>query len=142
MKSEPHAIVLFFDELAAASAMLKNRKDKDQYNSLLKNLVLKGRSAGIQLIFSLQQPIANNLPTELREQTNIKIGLGQRTPIASSEMVFDKQENWPIPPDKPYGVGWIKTGTENLQAYETPLMENFDVHETIIPLLRKDDYFD
>lgn len=129
--------VLFYDELGALASQITKREQKQQYDSLLKNLVLKGRSAGIQVIFSLQQPNSNNLPTEIREQAGLKVCLGATTPISTREMLFGKQDKWAVLPDD-FGVGWYQLQQPTVKIFESPDMSNFDVQKRLLPLLKSD----
>lgn len=87
-KESLRPIVLFYDELAALSSQLTTKDEKDKYNSYLKNLILKGRSAGINVILSMQKPLSSNIPTEIRDQCSFRLVLGRTTPKDTRRLVF------------------------------------------------------
>ncbi|MCQ9903188.1 ATP-binding protein [Staphylococcus aureus] len=87
-KESLRPIVLFYDELAALSSQLTTKDEKDKYNSCLKNLILKGRSAGINVILSMQKPLSQNVPTEIRDQCSFRLVLGRSTPKDTRRLVF------------------------------------------------------
>lgn len=69
-------IVLLIDELAALMASLDNKERKD-FNNLLTQIVLKGRSAGITFIASAQRmSVEETLSGSLRDQLGLRIALG------------------------------------------------------------------
>lgn len=132
-------ILLVFDELGAFTAQLTQSKDKKEFERLFKNIILKGRSAGIICILTTQQPNSKNIPTEIRDQCSLKICLGRSTDIGTREMVFGGQtiDRWPTPPAKPYGVGWYSLEDNTIKIFEAPILKNFDINTDLVPLLKK-----
>lgn len=68
-------VALFFDELAAFRASTP-RKVYDEAFGYLSEIVLKGRQAGVFVILSAQQPRAETLSTDLRDQLGLRVALG------------------------------------------------------------------
>lgn len=62
-------LLLVIDELAALTASITDNKQKTTFFSLLKQLMFMGRSAGITIIIGLQKPMAEYLPTSIRDQS-------------------------------------------------------------------------
>ncbi|MCG3402946.1 cell division protein FtsK [Staphylococcus massiliensis] len=137
-KAHMSPIVLFYDELAALASNFVKKAEKDEYNALLKNLVLKGRSAGIVVIFSMQKPLASNIPTEIRDQCSFRLVLGKSTPLETRRLVFgENQKNivienenmqsdeWNMTSVSNYG-GWyaLPTMSEPFQIFESPNLQN------------------
>src|SRR5699024_6751214 len=134
-------IVLFFDELAAFKDSLESKKDKDAYNSYLKNLVLKGRSAGINIVLSLQKPLAEDIPTSVRDQLSFRLVLGKNTTEDTKKLIFgindkdvlvndenEQHDEWETASLQKYD-GWFKMPdmTEKFKVFETPNFKNLKI---------------
>ncbi|MBS6519924.1 MAG: DNA translocase FtsK [Clostridiales bacterium] len=68
-------LFVIFDEMGAFRA----GADKKVYAETMANLteiILKGREMGVFVLLSTQQPNANNIPTELRDNLSLRIALG------------------------------------------------------------------
>ena len=79
-------IFILFDELGAFRASA----DKKVFAETMANLtevILKGREMGVFCVLSTQQPNANNIPTELRDNLSVRIALGNMSNEAY-RMVF------------------------------------------------------
>lgn len=72
----PH--LLIFDEFSAFSQRLqeKDKKQRDHVNSLIAQIVLKGRQSGFFLWIVMQQAGSNNIPTFIRDNLPWKVVLG------------------------------------------------------------------
>lgn len=134
-------VVLFFDELAAFTMTLHDKETKKQYDALLKNLILKGRSAGINLVLSMQKPLATTIPTDIRDQLSFRLVLGKNTPKDTRRLVFGMSDNnvvmtedipvadeWETEKISQYG-GWyaLPTMTEPFGIFESPDLTNFTI---------------
>lgn len=79
-------IFLIFDELGAFRASA----DKKIFTEAMDNLteiILKGREMGVFCVLSTQQPNANNIPTELRDNLSVRLAMGNMSSEAY-KMVF------------------------------------------------------
>jgi len=145
-------IVLFFDELAALAAEISSdKKKKAQYDLLLKKLILKGRSAGITMVLTMQKPLSANLPTEIRDQCSLRIVLGKNTPKDTRKLVFGITESqititdtdnivydeW-LESQVPNFGGWysLPSMNEPFQVFESPELSDFDFSKEIIRPLK------
>lgn len=125
-------IVLIFDELGAFRASA-DKKTYDETMSYLKAIILKGRQAGVFVILATQQPNANNIPTEIRDNLSIIIALGnmsnQGYQMCFGETVKDLQSI------SGAGCGYIYLdgkGWEKPRYYEAPYIDkNFNFIEEI-----------
>lgn len=72
----PH--ILIFDEYADFSLFLqtKDKKQRDHVNSMVSQIVLKGRQAGCFLWVVMQQAGSDNIPTYIRDNLPWKVVLG------------------------------------------------------------------
>ncbi|GGL63036.1 FtsK/SpoIIIE domain-containing protein [Sporolactobacillus putidus] len=67
---------IFIDEVAALTASFTDSKELKVFNANMKQLVMKARSAGIIVILITQQPNAQAIPTDVRDQLGLRILLG------------------------------------------------------------------
>lgn len=125
-------VFLIFDELGAFRASA----DKKVFNETLDNLTeiaLKGREMGVFLILSTQQPNAQNMPTELRDNLSVRLAMGNMSKEAYP-MVFGSNDdlNTVTGIGTGYlfldGLGWSKP-----KYYEAPFLDykNFDFIEQL-----------
>lgn len=68
-------VFLIFDELGAFRASADKRVFAETIANLTE-IVLKGREMGVFVVLSTQQPNANNIPTELRDNLSVRVALG------------------------------------------------------------------
>jgi ABC-type cobalamin/Fe3+-siderophores transport system ATPase subunit len=79
-------VFIIFDELGAFRASA----DKKVFAETIANLtevILKGREMGVFCVLSTQQPNANNIPTELRDNLSVRLAMGNMSSEAY-RMVF------------------------------------------------------
>lgn len=79
-------VFIIFDELGAFRAS----SDKKVFTETMANLtevILKGREMGVFCVLSTQQPNANNIPTELRDNLSVRLAIGNMSSEAY-RMVF------------------------------------------------------
>lgn len=79
--------VIFFDELAAFKAGC-DKQTFAEVNAALTQIILKGRQAGCFVVLSVQQPRAEVLPTDLRDQLGLRVMLGNAAGPEILRMVF------------------------------------------------------
>src|SRR5262245_4948661 len=60
-------IVTVVDELAYFSATAGTKKQQDEFTTLLRDLVARGRAAGFIMIVATQRPSADVVPTSFRD---------------------------------------------------------------------------
>jgi DNA segregation ATPase FtsK/SpoIIIE, S-DNA-T family len=60
-------IVIVIDELAYFSATAGTKKQQDEFTTLLRDLVARGRAAGFIMIVATQRPSADVVPTSFRD---------------------------------------------------------------------------
>ncbi|MDY0406505.1 helicase HerA-like domain-containing protein [Virgibacillus sp. 179-BFC.A HS] len=133
-------IVIVFDEVAAA--MEEDKKIAKEIDSYLKQLILKGRQAGIFMILSTQKPNAEAVSTVIRDQIGLRIALGQLSksgyrmtlgdewdelPSAETEtgkgFVFLDGEGWTLP--RPFEAPYLDfEGLNYRQELYSAMMNN------------------
>src|SRR4029453_7686935 len=58
---------IVIDELAYFSATVGDRKQRDGFTSFVRDLVARGRAAGLIVVAATQRPSADIVPTSLRD---------------------------------------------------------------------------
>lgn len=115
-------VFIIFDELGAFRA----GADKKVFSETMANLteiILKGREMGVFAILSTQQPNANNIPTELRDNLSVRLALGNMSNEAY-RMVFSETEGLQTISEK--GAGYIYLdglGWEKPKYFEAPYLD-------------------
>ena len=71
--------ILFVVEELASLLPAFDKAQRSEFESFIKTVTLQGRQAGVGLVSVMQQPNANNIPTECRSQTGLRIMLGDAT---------------------------------------------------------------
>lgn len=115
-------IFLIFDELGAFRASA----DKKVFNEAMDNLteiILKGREMGVFCVLSTQQPNANNIPTELRDNLSVRLAMGNMSNEAY-KMVFGDIED--LETVNTVGAGYIYLdgyGWSKPKFFEAPYLD-------------------
>jgi len=105
------AIMLVIDELAYYSATAGDRKQRDLFSLLLRDVIARGRAAGIIVVAATQRPSADIIPTSLRDLFGYRLAF-RCTTDTSSDIILG--HGWhargydasTIDPGTP-GVGWL-----------------------------------
>lgn len=87
-------IYLLIDEVGALIASFDDIKKSKPFFADLKQLAMKGRSAGIILVLITQQANANTVPTDIRDQLGLRILLGNSS-MQNRLMVFGDGFDYP-----------------------------------------------
>jgi hypothetical protein len=103
-------IFLVIDELGSLVSELESKKQKEFYK-LLQSIGQRGRSSGINIIVSMQQPNASDLPTAIRDQLTFKAVLGN-TDSTTRQLVFKANDLMNINFKKGQGY-FTNSGTHN-----------------------------
>jgi S-DNA-T family DNA segregation ATPase FtsK/SpoIIIE len=83
------------DELAYFSATVGTKKTQDEFINLTRDLVARGRAAGVIMVLATQRPSADIVPTSLRDICAYRCAF-RCTTDASSDIIL--------------GTGWAKQG--------------------------------
>jgi S-DNA-T family DNA segregation ATPase FtsK/SpoIIIE len=101
------------DELAYFTATVGTKQTQDRYINLFRDLVARGRAAGVIMVLATQRPSADIVPTSLRDICAYRCAFRTSTD-ASSDIILGT--GWAkqgynatdIPPDNnARGIGWI-----------------------------------
>ncbi|AEA27363.1 cell division protein FtsK/SpoIIIE [Pseudonocardia dioxanivorans CB1190] len=88
-------IVCVIDELAYFSVTVGTNAEQDEFDRLVRDLVARGRAAGIIVIAATQRPSADIIPTSLRDLFGYRVAF-RCTTDSSSDIILS--------------VGWAKEG--------------------------------
>lgn len=126
-------IFIIFDELGAFRASADKKVFAETMNNLTE-VILKGREMGVFVVLSTQQPNANNIPTELRDNLSVRLGMGNMSNEAH-RMVFGDGIG-ELQTINTMGAGYIfldGLGWQLPKYFESPYLDykNFDFIEEL-----------
>ncbi|EHR50574.1 DNA segregation ATPase, FtsK/SpoIIIE family [Saccharomonospora marina XMU15] len=82
-------IMLVVDELALFSATMGSKDEQDAFVRLLRDLVARGRAAGVIVVAATQRPSADIIPTSLRDLFGYRLAF-RCTTDSSSDIVLGR----------------------------------------------------
>jgi S-DNA-T family DNA segregation ATPase FtsK/SpoIIIE len=105
------AVMLVIDELAYYSATAGDKKQREQFSLLLRDLVARGRAAGVIVVAATQRPSHDIIPTSLRDLFGYRLAFRCTTETSSDIVLghgwhargYDASALDPAAP----GVGWL-----------------------------------
>jgi S-DNA-T family DNA segregation ATPase FtsK/SpoIIIE len=77
-------IVALFDEIAYYSATVGTKQQQEEFSALLRDLVARGRAAGIIVVAATQRPSFDIIPTSLRDIFGYRAAFRCTTPNSSN----------------------------------------------------------
>ena len=90
------AILVAIDEIAYFSATVGDKKDRDKFAELLRDLVARGRAVGLIVVAATQRPSSDIIPTSLRDLFAWRVAFRCTTDV-SSDIVLGhgwKDKGW------------------------------------------------
>ncbi|GAA3043350.1 hypothetical protein GCM10010464_04360 [Pseudonocardia yunnanensis] len=104
-------ILCVIDELAYYSVTIGSKDEQDEFRNLVRDLVARGRAAGIIVIAATQRPSADIIPTSLRDLFGFRVAF-RCTTDSSSDIVLSvgwAKEGYSARTIRPedLGVGWL-----------------------------------
>lgn len=117
---------IIFDEWAAFIGGLQTREFSAQFGDVdryVRDLVLKGRQAGVFLILAMQRPDTTVLPGSLRDNFMTRLGLGRLSLLGQSMVHGDSadKKNFKYLQGE-LGRGYFSFAGSNIQEYYAPLV--------------------
>ena len=106
-------------------------KEKKDFENMVAIVAQKARSLSMGVCIVMQQPRADSLSTNIREQLVNAIFLGGSPSRETSQMMFGTTDVPNVKKDK--GVGLYSVERESPKEFKSPLFVR-DVFETIIPV--------
>lgn len=126
-------VVLVIDEMASLMSEFSSKKDATEFQSLITQITMKGRQAGVEFISIMQQANATNISTQARDQFGFRCLLGNSN-SQERQMMFGSVEDYP---DVPVGPGhglFVMDGlTTDPRVLNTPRLDEQDnaLYETL-----------
>lgn len=84
-------VFLAIDELGSLASEFATPKNEKAFYKILQSIIQRGRATGVNVIVSLQQPNAKNLPTAIRDNLMFKTILGD-TDETTRSLVFTSSD--------------------------------------------------
>lgn len=112
------AIFLVIDEFASLSLVIE-KKEFNELNRIIKNIILKGRAANIHVLIAMQRASSDAIDLSIRDNTSVRIGLGNLS-VENYKMVFgeNKSENELL--NRKIGEGYILIDGESISLFDSP----------------------
>ncbi|ROP33506.1 FtsK/SpoIIIE domain-containing protein [Couchioplanes caeruleus] len=120
--------VVAIDEIAYYSATIGDKRQREEFAALLRDLVARGRAVGIIVIAATQRPSSDIIPTSLRDLFAWRFA-GRCTNDSSSDIVLGHgwaQKNWSansISPNNP-GAGLLIAEGGSPQLVKTAYLDD------------------
>jgi DNA segregation ATPase FtsK/SpoIIIE, S-DNA-T family len=134
------AIVCVIDELAYFSVTVGTPQEQDEFKTLVRDLVARGRAAGVIVIAATQRPSADIIPTSLRDLFSYRVAF-RCTTDSSSDMILSvgwAHEGYSardIDLDH-IGVGWILAEGGLPRRFKAAYLTDDEI-ELILAILRR-----
>lgn len=84
-------VFLAIDELGSLASEFATPKNEKAFYKILQSIIQRGRATGVNVIVSLQQPNAKNLPTAIRDNLMFKTILGD-TDETTRSLIFTSSD--------------------------------------------------
>lgn len=114
--AEPALLVI--DEYASLVAGM-DKKQRAEFESMVAIIAQKGRQLSMGIWILMQKPLAELIPTNVREQLVNKICMGNPT-AESAQIIFGTRD---VPTVNGVGVGLYSLDGRNVQTFEAPKFE-------------------
>ena len=124
------AVVFIMEEMGAFVSTLSNTQ-RLKYDANIKNITLRGRQAGINIITILQNAGTQNITTESRSQMGLRVFLGNSGGI-EYRLVFGEGFTYPKRIYKPgQGLYMLASETSIPKFIETPRLDKNQLGDTL-----------
>jgi S-DNA-T family DNA segregation ATPase FtsK/SpoIIIE len=105
-------IVAVVDEVAYYSATVGRKQEQEEFSRLLRDVVARGRAAGVIVVAATQRPSVDIIPTSLRDLFGYRLAFRCTTDV-SSDIILGHgwaKENYDASKIAPedLGVGWLR----------------------------------
>ena len=125
------------DELAYFTATVGTKQSQDRYINLFRDLVARGRAAGVIMVLATQRPSADIVPTSLRDICAYRCAF-RCTTEASSDIILGT--GWAkqgynatdIPPDpNARGIGWLLAEGGIPRRFKAAYLSDSDIRRLV-----------
>ena len=128
-------IVAVVDEVAYYSATVGKKQDQEEFSRLLRDVVARGRAAGVIVIAATQRPSVDIIPTSLRDLFGYRLAFRCTTEISSDIILghgwakagYDSSK---IAPED-LGVGWLRAEGGVPVRIKSALLTDEQIYELV-----------
>lgn len=128
-------IMCVVDEIAYFSATVGEKRQQEEFARLLRDLVARGRAAGIIVVAATQRPSVDIIPTSLRDLFGYRCAFRCTTEI-SSDIILG--QGWAkqgynaatIAPED-LGVGWLRAEGGIPRRIKTAYLSDSDIYQLV-----------
>lgn len=114
--------LLVIDELGSLMSQFQ-KKEKDEFKAILKQVINKGRQAGCNVCLITQRANAENIPTEIRDQMSFRCFLGEPKQQDKIMVFGDGYEYIKRVYDVGEGLFYLDGKTDNPALLQTPFYD-------------------
>lgn len=105
-----------------------------EIDSIVRDLVKRGRSAGVMVVLSTQRPTADSIPTSTRDNCALRVCFSVRTRESATAVLGEFSAESPVSPiGAPIGVGVSQVGGADIR-FRSPLVSEDAVRQHICSL--------
>lgn len=132
----PYFIV--FDEVTAFTSTL-DKKELQEMNDYLINIIMKGRQAGVFMFLTAQRPDADVIKGNIRDQLGLRVSLGNLSSDGYRMTFGQTDKEFQTIHESDIGRGYISIlGQYNEPIlFDAPLMEQYDFVEDVKQILKQ-----
>ncbi|HDC7389357.1 TPA: cell division protein FtsK, partial [Staphylococcus aureus] len=130
---------IIFDEVTAFTSTL-DKKELQEMNDYLINIIMKGRQAGVFMFLTAQRPDADVIKGNVRDQLGLRVSLGNLSNDGYRMTFGQTDKEFQTIHDSDIGRGYISIlGQYNEPIlFDAPLMEQYDFVEDVKQILNKE----
>ncbi|ORI02829.1 cell division protein FtsK [Mammaliicoccus sciuri] len=131
---------IIFDEVTAFTSTL-DKKELQEMNDYLVNIIMKGRQAGVFMFLTAQRPDADVIKGNVRDQLGLRVSLGNLSSDGYRMTFGQTDKEFQSIHESDIGRGYITIlGQYNEPVlFDAPLMEQYDFVEDVKQILSEKD---
>ena len=134
-------ILCVIDELAYFSVTIGSPAEQDEFKTLVRDLVARGRAAGIIMVAATQRPSADIIPTSLRDLFGFRVAF-RCTTDSSSDIILSvgwAKEGYSARTIRPedIGIGWILAEGGIPRRFKAAYLTDTQITAVIFAALRR-----
>ncbi|WP_422047699.1 FtsK/SpoIIIE domain-containing protein [Staphylococcus aureus] len=131
---------IVFDEVTAFTSTL-DKKELQEMNDKLVNIIMKGRQAGVFMLLTAQRPDADIIKGNVRDQLGLRVSLGNLSDDGYRMTFGQTDKDFQPIHESEIGRGYISIlGQYNEPIlFDAPLMEQYDFAKDIEQILLQND---
>ncbi|EII2749411.1 TPA: cell division protein FtsK, partial [Staphylococcus pseudintermedius] len=134
------AYFVIFDEVTAFTSTL-DKKELQEMNDYLVNIIMKGRQAGVFMFLTAQRPDADVIKGNVRDQLGLRVSLGNLSTDGYRMTFGQTDKEFQSIHESDIGRGYISIlGQYNEPVlFDAPLMEQYDFAKDVEQILLQQD---